>query len=1025
MTKRPRRGGKPEDPARVEAASRDSRTPPVARPERAADDAPLAAGTPVVTIVGIGASAGGLAAFEAFFSAMPAHTEPGIAFVLVQHLAPDHKSILSELVRRFTSMQVLDIEEGMHVKPDCVYIIPPNQDLAVLNGALHLLEPAAPRGLRLPIDFFFRSLAQDQHERAICIVLSGTGSDGTLGARAIKGEGGTVMVQTPDSSDYDGMPRSVVATGLVDYVLPPAEMPSRLIEFARRRFGGALAPAAPATQQTEEALNRILVLLRARTGHDFSRYKQRTIVRRIERRMAIHQIEGLAEYVRYMQNAPGEAEALFGDLLIGVTSFFRDAGAFKALEEQVIARIFDDKPAGTVIRVWVAGCSTGEEAYSLAILLQERIQALKQNYRVQVFATDVDRRAIDIARRGVYPANIAADVSPDRLARFFDQDPADGSYSIHKPLRDMLVFSEQDIIKDPPFSRLDVISCRNLLIYMGSELHEKLIPLFHYALNPNGVLFLGASETVGGFDPLLFAKVDRTSKLYRRREGDPGTHRPPIDSLLTPLLKARAPQPDTGAPDGGAGRLRELTEQTMLQRSAGALVNERGDILYLHGRTGQYLEPAPGQPAMNILKMAREGLRHALTTALHNAAVQRAPVHHAGLIVKTNGDFSAVNLTVRPAEPRAGAGTEPRLFVVILDAAPTPERPPETVAIDSSTGLAAEGGSAGHADADVRIAALMRELRTKGDYLQTSNEELATSNEELTSSNEEMQSVNEELQSANEELQTSKEELQSINEELATVNVELQSKMGDLSRANNDLNNLLAGTGMGTVFVDHQLRIQRFTPAITQVIKLIQTDVGRPVGDIASHLVGYDSLVTDLQAVLDTLAPREVEVQTRAGEWFLLRLRPYRTLENVIEGAVITLTDISDVKAAQMAQQESEGLRRLAVVVRDSDAAILVQALDGRILAWNPSAVRMYGWTEAEALSMNIVALIPEDQREASIARVREIARAASSAPYRAQRLTKDRRTIEVWLTAASLVDEAGNPYAIATTERTIEGGAP
>ena len=1024
MTKRPRRGGRPEDPAHVEAAGQDSPTPPVARPESAPDDAPPPAGTDQVTIVGIGASAGGLAAFEAFFSAMPARTEPGIAFVLVQHLAPDHKSILSELVRRFTSMQVLDVEEGMRVEANCAYIIPPNQDMAVLNGTLHLLEPAAPRGLRLPIDFFFRSLAQDQHERAICIVLSGTGSDGTLGARAIKGEGGTVMVQTPESADYDGMPRSVIATGLVDYVLPPADMPSRLIEFATRRFGGAHAPAALA-QQSEEALQKILVLLRAHTGHDFSRYKQRTIVRRIERRMAIHQIEGMAEYVRYIQNAPAEADALFGDLLIGVTSFFRDASAFKALEEQVVAHIFDDKPPGTVIRVWVAGCSTGEEAYSLAILLQERIQALKQNYKMQLFATDVDRRAIDIARRGVYPANIAADVSSERLARFFDQDPADGSYSIHKPLRDMLVFSEQDIIKDPPFSKLDVISCRNLLIYMGTELHEKLIPLFHYALNPNGVLFLGSSETVGGFDPLLFAKIDRTSKLYRRREGDPGTHRPPIDSLLMPSVRIRAPQPVAGAPGGAAGRLRELTEQTMLQRSAGALVNERGDILYLHGRTGQYLEPAPGQPAMNILKMAREGLRHALTTALHNAALQQIPVHYAGLAVKTNGDFSAVNLTVRAAETRAGAVAEPRLFVVILDPAPAPERPPGPAAVDSATDLAVADGSAGHADADARIAALMRELRTKDDYLQTSNEELATSNEELKSSNEEMQSVNEELQSTNEEMQTSKEELQSINEELATVNVELQSKMADLSRANNDLNNLMAGTGMGTVFVDHQLRIQRFTPAITQVIKLIQTDVGRPVGDIASHLVGYDSLVSDLQAVLDTLTPREVEVQTRAGAWFLLRIRPYRTLENVIEGAVITLTDISEVKAAQMALQESEGLRRLAVVVRDSDAAILVQALDGRILAWNPSAVRMYGWTEAEALSMNIAGLIPENQRETSIAKVREIARAGASEPYRAQRLTKDGRTTEVWLTAASLVDEAGHPYAIATTERTVDGGTP
>ena len=993
------------------------------RAERAAAEPPPAEAPAAVTIVGIGASAGGLAAFEAFFSAMPAHSEPGIAFVLVQHLSPDYKSILSALVRRFTSMQVMDVEEGMRVEPHCVYIIPPNQDMAVLNGVLHLLEPGAPRGLRLPIDYFFRSLAQDQHERAIGVVLSGTGSDGTLGARAIKGEGGTVVAQAPESCDYDGMPRSVIAAGLVDYVLPPAAIPSQLLEFATRRFSDTHALAAPPTEQHEEALKKILVLLRAHTGHDFSQYKQRTIVRRIERRIAIHQLDGLTEYVRYIQKEPAEADALFGDLLIGVTSFFRDRGAFTALDEQVVAHIFDDKPAGAVLRVWVAGCSTGEEAYSLAILFQERIQALKRNYTVQVFATDVDRRAIDVARRGAYPANIAADVSSERLARFFEQDPADGSYRIHKPLRDMLVFSEQDIIKDPPFSKLDMISCRNLLIYMGTELHERLIPLFHYALNPNGVLFLGSSETVGAFSPLMFASVDRAAKLYRRREGDPGTRRLPIDSLLTSLTRARSPQPVGKTRDGAVDRLREMTEHTMLQRLAGALVNEQGDILYLHGRTGHYLELAPGQPTMNILAMAREGLRHSLTTALHHAALQKGPVHHAGLLVRTNGDFSTVNLTVRPAESRPDGAVEPGLFVIILDAAPTPEPPPAPAAVGSAADVALDDESTGQADTDERIAALMRELRTKGDYLQTTNEELATSNEELKSSNEEMQSINEELQSTNEELQTSKEELQSINEELATVNVELQSKMGDLSRANNDLNNLLAGTGMGTVFVDHQLRIQRFTPAITQVIKLIPSDVGRPVGDIASNLLGYDNLVTDLQAVLDTLTPREVEVQTRAGSWFLLRIRPYRTLENVIEGAVITLTDISDVKTAQRTLRESEGLRRLAVVVRDSDAAILVQALDGRILAWNPSAARMYGWTEAEALSMNIVALIPEDQRDASLAKVREIARTGASTPHQSQRLAKDGRAIEVWVTASSLVDETGKAYAIATTERIFEGG--
>ena len=583
-----------------------------------------AAGFP---IVGIGASAGGLAAFEAFFSGMPADTDPGMAFVLVQHLAPDHKSILTDLVKRYTRMQVFEVEDGMAVKPNCAYIIPPNRDMAFLNGTLQLLEPAAPRGQRLPIDFFFRSLAQDQHERAICIVLSGTGSDGTLGVRAIKGEGGMVMAQNPESTEYDGMPRSAIATGLVDYVLPPAEMPAQLIAYVAHAFGKTPRPVSPPAPKAEDALKKIFILLRAQTGHDFSQYKQNTINRRVERRMAVHQIERLDEYVRYLQQTPAEVEALFRDLLIGVTSFFRDPEAFAALEEQVIPRLFAGKPAGAVIRVWVPGCSTGEEAYSIAILLQEHMEALKQSFKVQVFATDIDSQAIEQARAGLYPASIAADVSPERLARFFAQEPDGSAYRIHKGIRDMLVFSEQDVIKDPPFSKLDLISCRNLLIYMGGELQKKLIPLFHYALNPGGLLFLGTSETVGEFAD-LFATLDRKSKLYQRKEDVHGAHRPAMGRFLPPLTEDGAvPRPAGKAPGESKLPLRELTERALLQQYApvGALVNERGDILYLHGRTGLYLEPAPGEAGMNILKMAREGLRRDLTTALHKAvAHQRA-----------------------------------------------------------------------------------------------------------------------------------------------------------------------------------------------------------------------------------------------------------------------------------------------------------------------------------------------------------------------------------------------------------------
>ena len=964
-------------------------------------------------IVGIGASAGGLAAFEAFFSGMPADIDPGMAFVLVQHLAPDHKSILTDLIRRYTRMQVFEVEDGMTVQPNCAYIIPPNRDMAFLNGTLHLLEPSAPRGQRLPIDFFFRSLAQDQRERAIGIVLSGTGSDGTQGVRAIKGEGGMVMAQNPSSTEYDGMPVNAIATGMVDYELPPAEMPAQLIAYVAHAFGRPTPPGTAPAPKAENALKKTFILLRAKTGHDFSQYKPSTVQRRIERRMAVHQIETIDTYVRYLQQTPTEVEALFRDLLIGVTNFFRDQEAFKALEEQIIPKLFADKPA---IRVWSPGCSTGEEAYSIAILLAERMETLKRRFNVQIFATDIDSRSIAKARAGFYPANITADISPERLARFFTAEPDGSAYRIHKAIRDMLVFSEQDVIKDPPFSKLDLISCRNLLIYMGGELQKKLIPLFHYALNPGGFLFLGTSETVGDFGD-LFATLDRKSNLYQRKEDFHGAQRAALGRVLQPrwAMDTTLTRAVGKTVSHGKLSLHELTEKAILQQvvPAGALVNGRGDILYLHGRTGLYLELAPGEIGINnILKMAREGLQHDLTAALHKAASTREVVRCPGLRVKTNGTFTTVNLTVRPIAAAPDPMPEAPLYLVTLEEMPPldPEQA-QQAAMQTTAG-------ADDPDSDARIATLKQELRAKEEYLQAANEELETSNEELKSSNEEMQSVNEELQSTNEELETSKEELQSINEELATVNTELQTKVVDLSRANNDMNNLLAGTGIGTIFVDRQLRILRFTPTVTRIINLILSDVGRPVTHLVSNLVGYDRLPADAQAVLDTLVSKEMDVQTKEGKWYTLRIQPYRTLDNVIEGAVITFVDITEMKKMQDELRKANDLLRLAVVVRDSYDAITVQDLDGRILTWNPGAVRMYGWSEPEALGMNIRDLIPKGQREEALATVRQLSRAEILEPYHTQRITKDGTVVEVWMTSTALVNETGRMYAIATTER-------
>jgi two-component system CheB/CheR fusion protein len=973
---------------------------------------------PGFPIVGIGASAGGLAAFEAFFSTMPADDNPGMAFVLVQHLAPDHKSILTELIRRYTRMQVFEVEDGMVVKPNCAYIIPPNRDMALVNGALQLLEPTLARGIRLPIDFFFRSLAQDQHERAICIVLSGTGSDGSLGVRAVKGEGGMVMAQTPESTEYDGMPRSAIATGMVDFVLPANQMPSHLLAYIAHAFGASLVPVSTQALPAADGLEKIFRLLRTQTGHDFSQYKRNTIIRRVERRMAVHQIDRLEDYIRYLQLTPGEVDALFRDLLIGVTNFFRDSEIFDEIEKQVIPQLFADKAAGSVIRVWVPGCSTGEEAYSLAILLQERMQELKRHFKVQVFATDIDRKAIEHARAGVYPSSIVADVSPERLAHFFCEEHPDGSaYRIHKTVRDMLVFSEHDLIKDPPFSKLDLISCRNLLIYISTDLQKRIIPLFHYALNPGGMLVLGSSESVGDFVN-LFATIDRKAKIYQRKVDNFGSPRAGIAAALVQSGGEGIARQGGRVLSETKVPLHDIAVRTLLEHYSpvGALVNERGDILYLLGRTGRYLEPAPGEASMNIFKMAREGVRGDLTIALHRAVSLGIPTRHSGLRVKNDDDSTTVTLTVLPV-PTDQEGSTPRgLFLVILE---------EELAADPRLSTEAavdvvDGGAAHVPDLDAYILMLKQELRAKDEYLQTTIEELESSNEELRSAHEEMQSVNEEMQSTNEELETSKEELQSVNEELSTVNGELQAKVVDLSRANNDMKNLLSGTGIGTIFVDHHLCILRFTPTVSALINLIETDVGRPVDQIRSNLGGYDRLGADIQEVLQSLVPKELEVQTNTGEWYLLRIRPYRTLENVIEGAVITFTDCTAMKNAQAALRDSEALRRLAAVVRDARDAIVVQDMTGRILAWNPRAERMYGWSESEALEMNIRDLMPESEREQALAAFRQQCEPGVLEPLRASRIAKDGRAVQVSFMVSTLVNDAGETYAIVTTERDL-----
>jgi len=965
-------------------------------------------------VVGIGASAGGLAAFETFFSGMPANKNMDMAFVLVQHLAPDHKSMLTELLQRYTGMPVVEVEDGVVVKPNCVYIIPPNRDMAFINGSLQLLEPVIPRGHRSPIDFLFRSLAQDLHERAICIILSGTGSDGTLGLREIKGEGGMVMVQSIKSCEFDAMPKNAIETGLVDYVLPPAAMSAQLLDYAKHVFGQARITTTKPKQQTENLLKKSFILLRAQTGHDFSDYKQSTINRRIERRMAVNQITKLEDYVKYMQQSPEEIDVLFSDLLIGVTNFFRDTEAFAELEKVIDSELFENKPAYSEIRVWVCGCSTGEEAYSIAILLLEKLELLEllsQNvipsgFKVQLFASDIDKLAIEKARQGVFPESIASDITAGRLARYFIFDAESKTYRIQKKIRDMIIFSEQNAIKDPPFSKLDLISCRNLMIYMGQTLQKQMISLFHYALNPDGFLFLGTSETTGQMSA-LFSVLDRKQKLYQRK-ANAYVAKQISARLSLPLVAQAQHSPQKALPYNIS--LQALAEKALLQQviQAGILVNLKGDILYLHGRTGMYLEPITGGlESYNIIKMAREGLQPELIVALHKAATDNVMVHRLGLRVKTNGDFSSVNLSVSPVTADLTVGSASTLFMVVLEAKATE--------LETSTDFAATSGSI---ETEAQIAMLEQALRDKDSFIQSANEEQQSSNEELKSANEELQSINEELQSTNEELETSKEELQSVNEELATTNAELQTKAVQSSHLNNDMNNLIVGTGIATVFVDLKLNILRFTPGVTKIISLIEADIGRPLMHFTSTLSVYNQLEQDLQTMLHSLIPQEVEVQSIDGSYFMLQMLPYRTTDNRIEGAVINFINITEHKQAELSLKQANDQLRLATVVRDANDAILLQDLDGNIMAWNSAAKRLYGWSETEALTLNIAKLVPNNLQKIELSRIKQLSQKEILQTYETKRLTKDGSVIDVLLTATGLINQTGEVYAIAITER-------
>ena len=900
MTAKKSSAKKPAAARRKQAAgSGASSKKPAAKKKKAQSAAKTAssanAGRDWFPVVGIGASAGGLEALEELLDHMPADT--GMAFVIVNHLHPGHTSLLPELLGRVTKMPVEQASEGMRLARNHVYIVPPGGYMAVRNSTLHMMDGPRHEVPPLPIDFFFRSLAEDQKDFAICIVLSGTGSDGTVGLKAVKGEGGMAMVQEIESARYVGMPSSAIETTLADFVLPPPAMPEQLVAYSKTlssyRFGPADTAEVP--PHFEQPMQKVFVLLRSRTGHDFSSYKPSTMRRRIERRMTVHQLEKPDHYVRLLQENPHEIDILFKELLIGVTSFFRDPEAFQALAERALPELIQSRPEGYTFRVWVPGCGSGEEAYTLAILLRECTRETGGQFDIQVFGTDLDAEAIEVARGGRYPAGIAADVPGNILRRYFVED--NGSYRVRREIRELLVFAPQNVIKDPPFTKIDLLCCRNLLIYLNSDLQKRLFPIYHYTLKPGGLLMLGPSETIGGFGE-LFTTVDKKWKIYRRRETAVVHGLPEIPAQ--PVVSGCDSLPPADNPTAPPARLSVQIEKLLLSRFAPAavIVNERGDIAYLHGRTGMYLEPPAGQPSLNIHAMAREGLQIELASALRQAMVHEDEVLREHVRVKTNGDFACVDLGVsRITEPETMRG------LLLVTFRPTPPPPPKKAA-------GGKRGKSGDPADDGRVQKLERELQYSNESLQTTVEELETSNEELKSTNEELQSTNEELQSSNEELVTSKEEMQSLNEELSTVNSELQSKVDELSRVNDDMQNLLNSTDIATLFLDTDLHIKRYTERAMKVIKLIPSDIGRPVDDLVSDL-RYEGLADDAREVLRTLERKEMQVESKEGTWYLLRMMPYRTAGNAVEGIVITFIDISETKKAEAtaaAEKRSEAL---------------------------------------------------------------------------------------------------------------------
>ncbi|WP_024327979.1 chemotaxis protein CheB [Thioalkalivibrio sp. AKL19] len=837
-------------------------------------------------IVGIGASAGGLVALEEFLHRIPA--DGGMACIVVQHLDPTQKGLLPELLQRVTDMPVCAAEQGMRIEPGHVYVIPPNTELTLVGTTLHLAEPAEPRGMRLPVNILFSSLASGQGERAIGVVLSGMGSDGTAGLQAIKAVGGLTAVQDPESAQFDSMPRSAIKAGCADIVATPSELPGRILAvMAHPSETGAGSDETP-PPEAASPLERIVTLLQQRIRHDFSLYKPSTLKRRAERRMAIHGLASLEQYAEFVEHNSQEGELLFKELLIGVTSFFRDAATWEYLAGTALPELLERRKGEDKLRAWVIGCSTGEEAYSLAMVFTEVMERAPDPHGVtlQIFASDLSPDGIATARRGQYPLSIADDVSPERLARFFTAH--ERYYQINQDIRDMVLFAQHDVILDPPFTKLDLIACRNLLIYFGPVLQRRLLPLFHYILRPGGVLFLGTSETVGQFNH-LFTPIESRLRFYQRQDHAPMGGRDFLLRAFPPLSGPNKEHPvsSTEVSSRPTDELQAAADQVLLQVYAPAAVvlNGDGDIVYISGHTGKYLEPAAGKANWNIFAMAREGLGGPLASALKKAATGDRPVHLHSLEVPTHAGVQRVDVTVHAFhDPSPLRGMT---MVIFRDLAPS----------SAGHGGRSPKGKGG------RPAAHAAELQQYRAEIESLREEARTSRQESQAANEELQSANEELQSTNEELNSSKEEMQSMNEELQTINAELQAKLDDLALAQSDMQNVLNSIEIAILFLDQNLDVRRYTDQAAKIFRLRESDVGRPLSDLTTSLE-YPELQEDARHTLRTLASTEKQVTTDDSRWFTVRIMPYRRVDNVIDGVVITMVDITETKRLEAALRD-------------------------------------------------------------------------------------------------------------------------